>query len=295
MKVIKTISEMRQWSRKTKMRRQKIGFVPTMGYLHEGHLSLIREAHKHADQIVVSIYVNPTQFGPNEDFDRYPRDFEHDEHLCRNEGVDIVFYPHDEEMYGPFHKTYIITENLADVLCGKSRPTHFRGVTTIVGKLFNIVQPDIAVFGQKDAQQAIIIKRMVEDLNFPVQIEIAPIIREADGLAMSSRNKYLSPRHRKEATVLYRSLQLAKKEYANGNNDLESIKEKMRKLIESESSGKIDYIEAVDAQTLGTPNPATGEILIALAVYFGTTRLIDNIILAKRLNDKKTREPKRKN
>ncbi len=281
MKVIKTIEEMRHWVRRAKQSEQRIGFVPTMGYLHQGHLSLIRQARKHADQIVVSVYVNPTQFGPNEDFDRYPRDFKRDEQLCRQEGVNVVFYPADNEMYLPAHKTYVITEELSQVLCGRSRPTHFRGVTTIVAKLFNIVQPDIAVFGQKDAQQAIIIKRMVNDLNFPVEIIVAPIVRESDGLAMSSRNKYLSPRQRKEATVLYRSLLLAEKEYANGNSDLNAIKEKMRRLIQTESSGRIDYIEAVDADTLSEPQPNTRNILLALAVYFGKTRLIDNTILQK--------------
>lgn len=279
MKVIRTIAEMRSWSKEVKNNGQTVGFVPTMGFLHEGHLSLIREAKKRADKIVVSIYVNPTQFGPGEDFEKYPRDFARDEKLCANEGVDAVFYPDDQQMYGPLHKTYVITEDLSEVLCGRSRPGHFRGVTTIVAKLFNIVQPDLAVFGQKDAQQAIIIKRMVEDLNFPVEIVVAPIIREADGLAMSSRNKYLSPQQRKEATVLYRSLKLAEQEFKNGNYDLNEIKSKMRHLIETESSGKIDYIEAVDAETLGEPVPGKRPVLLALAVFFHPARLIDNIIL----------------
>lgn len=279
MKVIRTISEMRSWSKEIKNNGYILGFVPTMGFLHEGHLSLIREAKKHADKVVVSIYVNPTQFGPGEDFEKYPRDFARDEKLCLKEGVDAVFYPDDQQMYGPLHKTYVITEDLSKVLCGRSRPGHFRGVTTIVAKLFNIVQPDFAVFGQKDAQQAIIIKRMVEDLNFPVEIVVAPIIREADGLAMSSRNKYLSPQQRKEATVLYRSLKLAEREFKRGNFDLEAIKAKMRHLIETESTGQIDYIEAVDAETLGKPVPGKRSVLLALAVFFHPARLIDNIIL----------------
>ena len=279
MKVIRTISEMRSWSKEIKNNGYILGFVPTMGFLHEGHLSLIREAKKHADKVVVSIYVNPTQFGPGEDFEKYPRDFARDEKLCLKEGVDAVFYPDDQQMYGPLHKTYVITEDLNKVLCGRSRPGHFRGVTTIVAKLFNIVQPDFAVFGQKDAQQAIIIKRMVEDLNFPVEIVVAPIIREADGLAMSSRNKYLSPQQRKEATVLYRSLKLAEREFKRGNFDLEAIKAKMRHLIETESTGQIDYIEAVDAETLGKPVPGKRSVLLALAVFFHPARLIDNIIL----------------
>ncbi len=279
MKVIKSIAEMRAWSRSIKKTGETIGFVPTMGFLHEGHLRLIREARKKAQKTVVSIYVNPTQFGPNEDFEKYPRDFERDERLCQTEGVDVVFYPTDQEMYSPLHKTFVVTEELSQILCGRSRPTHFKGVTTIVAKLFNIVQPDFAVFGQKDAQQAIIIKRMVEDLNFPVEIVVAPIVREADGLAMSSRNKYLTPQQRKEATVLYRSLKLAEQEYGNGNHDLEAIKTKMRNLIQSQSSGRIDYIEAVDAETLGEPAPGKRPILLALAVYFEPARLIDNIIL----------------
>ncbi len=279
MKVIKTIPQMRQWTQEIKKQGHTVAFVPTMGYLHEGHLRLIRRARQEADRVVVSIYVNPTQFGPNEDFDRYPRDFERDERLCREEGVDAVFYPDDSEMYGPLHKTYVITEDLSQILCGRSRPTHFRGVTTIVAKLFNIVQPDVAVFGQKDAQQAIIIRRMVEDLNFPVKIVVAPIVREPDGLAMSSRNKYLSPQQRKEAVVLFQSLELAKKEYAAGNHDLNDIKRKMETLIKTNSSGKIDYIEMVDAETLGSPRPGERPILVALAVYFDATRLIDNTIL----------------
>ncbi len=279
MKVIRTIPEMRAWSLEVKARGQSIGFVPTMGYLHEGHLSLIRLARQHTDRTVVSIYVNPTQFAPNEDFEKYPRDFERDERLCKKENVDLIFYPEDQEMYSPLHKTFVVTEDLSQKLCGHSRPTHFRGVTTIVAKLFNIVQPDLAVFGQKDAQQAIIIQRMVEDLNFPVKILVAPIVREADGLAMSSRNRYLSPQQRKEAPVLYRSLKLAEQEYTHGNRDINDILRKMRQLIQSESSGQIDYIEAVDARTLGPPKLGEKPVLIALAVYFNPARLIDNIIL----------------
>ena len=279
MKVIRTIPEMQAWSKEIKMQGHTIGFVPTMGFLHEGHISLIRQAKKQAQKVVVSIYVNPTQFGPGEDFEKYPRDFERDERLCAAEGVDAIFYPDDREMYTPLHKTYVITEDLSKVLCGRSRPTHFRGVTTIVAKLFNIVQPDLAVFGQKDAQQAIIIKRMVADLNFPLKIVVAPIVREADGLALSSRNKYLNEKQRKEATVLFRSLKLAENEYRNGNHDLEDIKAKMRKLINTESSGRIDYIEAVDAETLGKPLPGQRPVLLALAVYFEPARLIDNTIL----------------
>ncbi len=279
MKVINTISQMRAWRQAQNSSGFSVGFVPTMGYLHEGHLSLIREAKKHAQKIVVSIYVNPTQFAPGEDLDAYPRDFKRDEQLCAAEGVDAVFYPSGEEMYLPQHKTFVVTEHLAEKLCGRSRPTHFRGVTTIVAKLFNIVQPQVAVFGQKDAQQAIIIRRMVEDLNFPVQIVTAPIVREADGLAMSSRNKYLSDKERQEAVFISRSLQLAREAFANGTRDLASIRRQMETLLRENTSARIDYIEFTDAETLGEPKPREAPVLLAMAAYFGKTRLIDNTIL----------------
>ena len=253
--------------------------VPTMGFLHEGHLSLIREAKKQAELIIVSIYVNPTQFAPGEDLDEYPRDFERDEALCQAEGVDVVFYPSNEAMYSAGHKTYVVTDDLAGILCGQSRPTHFRGVTTIVAKLFNIIRPDTAVFGQKDAQQALIIRRMNSDLNFGINIITAPIVRETDGLAMSSRNKYLSSQHRTEAAVLYQSLQMARREFDNGNRDFEAIKDKMQTHILQNSSAKIDYIEYRDAETLDPVNTDTKKVLFLLAAYFGKTRLIDNIIL----------------
>ncbi len=282
MKVINTVTEMRAWSKTARAAGKTIAFVPTMGYLHEGHLSLVEEAHKHGDLVVVSIYVNPTQFGPNEDLNRYPRDFARDEKLCREHEVAAVFYPSDREMYGPHHKTYVVTQDLSQKLCGVSRPTHFRGVTTVVAKLFNIVQPDIAVFGQKDAQQAVIIRRMIEDLNFDVRLIVAPIVREADGLAMSSRNKYLSSEERKQAAILYQSLRLAEQEFAKGNHNLDEIKQMMRDLIASRPLARIDYIEAVDAATLDEPRPGQADVLVALAVYFGNTRLIDNTILRGR-------------
>jgi len=277
MKVINTISEMRQWRQANLS--ATIGFVPTMGYLHEGHSSLIRVAKKQAQIVVVSIYVNPTQFAPGEDLEQYPRDFAHDEQLCSTEGVDVLFYPPTESMYLPNHKTYVFTEDLSQQLCGRSRPTHFRGVTTIVAKLFNLVQPTLAVFGQKDAQQALIIRRMVQDLNFEVQIEIAPIIREADGLALSSRNKYLSEQQRLEAPVLQQSLQYAKKEYAAGNYDYKFIRKEMIRHVEDQTSAKLDYIAFTDAETLLDAQTETKKILVAVAAYFGQTRLIDNIIL----------------
>lgn len=277
MKVIKTIFEMRRWSMANLTR--SIGLVPTMGYLHEGHLSLIRVAKKQADLVVLSIYINPTQFAPGEDLDLYPRDFAADEQLCLAEGVDAVFYPPNEAMYLPDHKTYVITEDLAQRLCGSSRPTHFRGVTTIVAKLFNIIQPTVAVFGQKDAQQALIIRRIVQDLNFDVRVEVAPIVRETDGLALSSRNRYLTEQQRREAPVLQRSLQLAHEEYSRGNTDFGQIRKRMLELIREASSAKVDYIEFTDADTLTEADPTTKKILVALAAYFGQTRLIDNIIL----------------
>jgi pantoate--beta-alanine ligase len=280
MKVIKSISEMKHWSDAQRANGLRIGFVPTMGFLHEGHLSLMRIAKENSDVVVASIFVNPTQFAPGEDFDRYPRDFDRDSVLCEKEGIAVIFFPSGEDMYPENHCTYIITDQLSQVLCGKSRPSHFKGVTTIVCKLFNIVKPHIAVFGQKDAQQAIILKRMVDDLNMDVEMIIAPIVREPDGLAMSSRNKYLSEKERREAIVLFRSLKMAEDEF--GRNKIKNkikIKNKMIKMIEDNSSGRIDYVEIVDGETLAEPTQKSKRILIALAVYFDQTRLIDNIIV----------------
>ncbi|MCP2605338.1 pantoate--beta-alanine ligase [Candidatus Aminicenantes bacterium AH-873-B07] len=279
MKTVESIKEMKKIVRDLKRKNEIIGFVPTMGYLHEGHLSLIRESVKKANKTIVSIFVNPTQFGPSEDYNRYPRDIERDKRLLEIEKVDYLFYPCVEEMYPKGYKTYVETTHLQDKLCGRSRPGHFRGVCTVVLKLFNIVQPDIAFFGQKDAQQAIIIKRMVKDLNLDVKIEVMPIIREKDGLAMSSRNTYLNPEERKSATVLYRSLQLAKKLIEKGERNSELIISKMKELIEAEPFSKIDYIEIVDLEELNPIKEIKNEALIALAVYIGNTRLIDNIIV----------------
>ncbi len=281
MKVIDSISGMRAWSLETRQVGYSIGLVPTMGYLHEGHLSLIREARKQSDRVVVSIFVNPTQFAPGEDLERYPRDFERDHLHCEQEGTACIFYPSVEEMYPAEHKTFVKVEELSERLCGISRPVHFRGVTTIVLKLFNIVRPDVAVFGQKDAQQSIIIRRMTEDLNMDVGIITAPTIREADGLAMSSRNKYLTPRERQEAPVLYKSLRMARSAFENGNRDFDDIRSKMEAMITSESSGRIDYIEIVNTVDLTPSFSEKGDILIALAVHFGKARLIDNCILKR--------------
>jgi pantoate--beta-alanine ligase len=279
MKVINSILEMQQSVETLHLQGKTIGFVPTMGFLHEGHLSLLRICRQKADILVVSIFVNPTQFAPNEDFNRYPRDFKHDETLCSREGTDILFYPAVNEMYAPNHKTYVITDTLTQKLCGASRPNHFRGVTTIVTKLFNIVKPQVAVFGQKDAQQCLIIQRMVKDLNFNIDIIIGPVVREADGLAMSSRNNYLSPRERQEAPILFRALETAKSLIKYGNLNADEIRLKIRQIISSTPSAEIDYIGIVDSETLEPVDTISPDSLIALAVYIGKTRLIDNIII----------------
>jgi pantoate--beta-alanine ligase len=256
-----------------------IGFVPTMGYLHQGHLSLIRRARQSSDIVVISIFVNPTQFGPQEDLDRYPRNLKRDAELAEEEGVDYIFHPDVSELYPEGYKTYVFVEELSDKLCGANRPGHFRGVTTIVLKLFNIIQPQLAYFGQKDAQQAIIIRRMVEDLNLDIKIEVAPIVREADGLAMSSRNAYLNSEERKTALVLYRSLKAAEKLIEQGERNSSAIAHEMKKIISQEPSAKIDYISLTDNKNLQELAIIKKEVLIALAVHIGKTRLIDNIVI----------------
>ncbi len=254
-----------------------IGFVPTMGYLHEGHLSLMRVAKKKSDVLVVSIFVNPTQFGPKEDFKRYPRDLGRDRRLLKETGCDFLFVPDTNDMYPERYETYIEVEDSTKVLEGAFRPGHFKGVTTIVAKLFNIVQPDITVFGQKDFQQAAVIKRMAKDLNFPVRIMVAPTIREKSGLALSSRNSYLSFEEKKQALVLYQSLNLAKKMIESGERDSGKIKNRMKKLIQEKPKAKIDYIAINDSETLRPLKKVKGDVLISLAVRIGKTRLIDNI------------------
>ncbi len=276
MKIVSDIREMQQLAGHYRQQGKTIGFVPTMGYLHEGHLSLMRRARAQCDILVVSIFVNPTQFGPNEDFERYPRDFERDERLCREVGVDVVFYPTTDAMYPRPYLTYVHVEKLSETMCGASRPGHFRGVTTVVTKLFNIVQPHIAVFGQKDYQQSLIIRQMVRDLNFEVQIDVAPIVREADGLAMSSRNKYLSPEERQQALVLYRSLTRAEELIREGERNVDTLLQAMQTVISEAPDARIDYIAIVDAETLEPLSTVRPNTVIALAVYIGTTRLIDN-------------------
>jgi pantoate--beta-alanine ligase len=276
MKVIRTIRELREELWIQRSHGQRIGLVPTMGYFHEGHLSLIELAREKSDFVVVSLYVNPTQFGPNEDLSRYPRDFARDERLARERGTDVLFYPDNQEMYPESFCTYVVPEKLANVLCGRSRPTHFRGVTTIVAKLFNIVQPDLAVFGRKDAQQAIIIKRMVSDLNFPIEIIVAPIVRESDGLAMSSRNTYLSPAERKQAPVIFQALTAAAELVGKGERKSANIEESISKKIAAASLAQIEYIQIVSEKNLQPVATIEPGAFVAVAVWFGKTRLIDN-------------------
>ena len=279
MEIFRTIHEMQAWSMAQKRQGKVIGIVPTMGFLHEGHLSLIDAARANgAELVVVTIFVNPIQFAPNEDFDSYPRDFEHDRALCEEKKADAIFAPTVKEMYPAPVTCYVSERKLSKGLCAKTRPTHFDGVTTVVTKLFNAVLPDIAVFGQKDAQQARVLKRMVRDLNFPIKMVIAPIVREADGLAKSSRNKYLSETERKNALVLSRSLREARAELEKGERDLTKLTAEIAEKITA-AGGKVDYVEAVDADELEPVAAYQGKpVMIALAAYFGTTRLIDNLL-----------------
>ena len=281
MKKFDTISEMQQFAEYSRNNGLKIGLVPTMGYLHEGHLSLIRLLRKKCDILVVSIFINPTQFDVGEDLDKYPRDFERDESLCRQEEVDVIFYPTADQMYPDPYSTYITVEKLSNIMCGISRPTHFRGVTTIVAKLFNIVKPHMAIFGEKDYQQAMIIKKMVSDLNFDIEIVTAPIVREVDGLALSSRNKYLNSANRKNAVVLYQSLVYAQKLFHQGETKAAVLKRKIEEMILRKPHTKIDYIEIIDPDTLESLEEVNNKAIVALAVFLGGTRLIDNLLIYK--------------
>ena len=278
--LIKTVQGAREAVRAARVAGKRIGFVPTMGYLHEGHLTLMREARKECDFVVVSIFVNPTQFGPNEDFARYPRDLERDSALCESVPVDIIYFPSVDEMYPKPYLTSVRVSGITDTLCGASRPGHFEGVATVVAKLFNIVMPDVAYFGQKDAQQVAVIQRMVTDLNMDLEIRPVAIVREPDGLAMSSRNVYLSPEQREAALVLSRSLQMAQRRVAEGERDMAALREAIRTVIAAEPLGEIDYVEIVDMLTLKPVERLEDRALAALAVRFGKTRLIDNCILS---------------
>lgn len=276
MKVVKTIKEVRDLVKSWKQEGNEVALVPTMGYLHNGHKSLMDRARQENGKVVVSIFVNPIQFGPNEDFSTYPRDLEHDMAVCESAGVDLIFAPEADEMYTKEFCSFVGMSILTEELCGKSRPTHFQGVCTVVSKLFHIVTPDRAYFGQKDAQQLAIIKRMVIDLSMDVEVIGCPIVREEDGLAMSSRNTYLSEEERKAALVLSQSLAFAEAFVARGERRASEILDEMKKLIELEPLAKIDYVEAVDVLTMKPVEQITESTLIAMAVYIGKTRLIDN-------------------
>ena len=274
MKVTTTIKETREMIKAWKREGLSVGLVPTMGYLHEGHASLVKKCREENDRVVVSVFVNPTQFGPNEDLEDYPRDFERDCAICEAEGADLIFHPEPSEMYDDAC-AYVSINTLSDTLCGQSRPIHFKGVCTVVSKLFNIVTPDNAYFGQKDAQQLAIIKKMVKDLNFDIRIVGCPIIREEDGLAKSSRNTYLNAEERKAALCLHRSV-LCGQEIIKPGMDSEALLTEMKTVIEAEPLAKIDYVSVVDALTMQPVDKIEADVLVAMAVYVGKTRLIDN-------------------
>jgi pantoate--beta-alanine ligase len=276
MKVVETIADLKSLRLKL---AEPVGFVPTMGYLHEGHLVLVRRAKAENSSVVVSIFVNPTQFGPQEDFDKYPRDPKHDLAMLEKEGVDIVFMPSVAEMYPPRFDSWVEVGKVAERLEGATRPGHFRGVATVVAKLFNIVQPDKAYFGQKDAQQLAVIKKMAADLDMNLEVVVVPTVREPDGLAMSSRNTYLNPQERKAAVVLYQALTLAQKLWSQGERDAQAIRQQMTDLIQKQPLANIDYISIADAETLDELDTVKPPALVSLAVKIGKTRLIDNVVV----------------
>ena len=278
MKIVGTVKEVREQVKEWKKQGLSVGLVPTMGYLHEGHKSLMEAARKDNDKVVVSIFVNPMQFGPTEDLATYPRDLDHDAALCESAGVDLIFHPEAEEMYEKDFCSFVDMTGLTQGLCGKTRPIHFRGVCTVVNKLFNIVTPDHAYFGQKDGQQLAVIKRMVRDLNMDIEIVGCPIVREEDGLAKSSRNTYLSPEERKAALILSKTVALGR-ELAKTEKDANKVVEAMKKNIETEPLAKIDYVEAVDALSMAPVEKLEGTCMLAMAVYIGKTRLIDNTLI----------------
>jgi pantoate--beta-alanine ligase len=279
LKIYTSIDEMRSASRAARQSGRRLGLVPTMGALHEGHLSLVRAARSSADIVAASIFVNPTQFGPNEDLAKYPRSFERDRDLLQSEGVELLFAPSVEEMYSAGAVTWVTVEELSNKLDGRSRPRHFRGVTTVVSKLFHIVEPDVAFFGQKDAAQVAIIRRMVRDLNLPVHITVCPIVREPDGLAMSSRNAYLDPEQRKEALVLQRSLLVVQQLIEQGESSASNLIVAGRQEFADKPSVRLDYFEIVNPDTLDPIQAIEDHALIAVAAYVGSTRLIDNLLI----------------
>lgn len=279
MQVAKMIAEIRACVAQARQAGKTVGFVPTMGALHEGHVSLIEAAGKRCDYVVVSIFVNPTQFGPGEDLNKYPRPFEKDLAICEKHGVDAVFAPEAGEMYPRENPTWVNVEKLTDRLCGEFRPGHFRGVATVCAKLFNIVCPDVAFFGQKDAQQAMVIRRMVADLNMPLEIVVCPTVREPDGLAMSSRNQYLSPGERKDATRIYQSLERCRALIEAGERDADALRCRMCDILRQMPATKIEYVSISDAETLEELGRVRGRVLVAVAVRVKSARLIDNILV----------------
>ena len=279
MEVSETVESVRSLVKAARGKGKRIGFVPTMGALHIGHTSLIEAAVKDCDFVVVSIFVNPTQFGPGDDFEKYPRPLEADMEICRNAGVDVVFNPAPEQIYPTENLTWVDVEKLTETLCGRFRPGHFRGVTTVCAKLFNIVAPDVAFFGQKDAQQAVVIKRMVTDLNMPLEIVVCPTVRESNGLVVSSRNKYLSEEQKKDATLVYKSLQKCREMIEAGTKDSETIIAEMSKILGQAPSIEIEYISIVDAERLQKLDEIAGRVLAAVAIRIGPARLIDNIVV----------------
>jgi pantoate--beta-alanine ligase len=278
-KTIENISRMSTFVKMMKKEGKSIGLVPTMGYLHEGHMSLVRAAKKHTDVVVMSIFINPLQFGPNEDFEKYPRDLKRDEEMAREAGVDVIFYPSLKDMYPEDYATYVYVDKLTGNLCGESRPGHFKGVATVVTKLLNIVRPEVAYFGQKDMQQAMMIRKMASDLNMDTEVKIMPIVREKDGLAMSSRNMYLSGAERSDAAILYQSLLKAEALIKSGERDARRVIKVVEDMIKTKHPARIDYVKLVDTKELKDLKTITGEIALAVAVFFGNTRLIDNITI----------------
>ena len=278
MEIIKTIEEMKEISSQARRAGKTVVLVPTMGYFHEGHLSLMREGRRRSDLLVVSLFVNPTQFGPNEDFKNYPRDFERDGKMAEGVGTDILFAPEVGSMYPPDHQTVVRVEKVTQNLCGRSRPAHFQGVTTVVLMLFEIVMPSAAIFGEKDYQQLVTIKQMVRDLHMSVEVVGMPTVREADGLAMSSRNTYLLPEERKAARSLYGSLQKAQELLQKGERNVDRILQEMKRILQSEPLVRIDYVQVCDARTLEDVKRIERDVVVALAAYLGKTRLIDNLV-----------------
>jgi len=279
MEVVETIQSVRDIVKAARQKGKKVGLVPTMGALHRGHISLIEAAGRTCDFVVVSIFVNPTQFGPGEDFKKYPRTLEADLEICRKAGVGLVFAPGAEQMYGKEELTWVTVEKLTEPLCGRFRPGHFRGVATVCAKLFNIVLPDVAFFGQKDGQQGLVIKRMAADLKMPLEIVVCPTVREPDGLAVSSRNKYLTEEERKDSALIYKSLEKCREMIESGTKDTETIVAAMREVLSRAPSIQIQYVSIVDAETLQSLDKVHGRVLAAVAAQLGKARLIDNIVV----------------